>query len=97
MPLVPDADAEPELGIGQPGLLLHAEVDSRVRSAQTSIEQASGRGNRLGPRRLGGVALRAYRVRVDGDMHAIVRGSLVLDLIALLGRCRAPSVADLVQ
>jgi hypothetical protein len=47
--------------------------------------------------RLGALGLRAHRVRVDGDMHTIVRGSIVLDSIALLGSSRAPSVADLVQ
>lgn len=47
--------------------------------------------------RQGVLDLPGYRVRVDGDMHAIVRGNLVLDSIALLGSSRAPSVADLVQ
>ncbi len=47
--------------------------------------------------RLCGRDLRASRVRVDGDLHTAVRGSLVLDSMALLGSSRAPSVTDLAQ
>ncbi len=47
--------------------------------------------------RLGGLDLLALPVRMDCHMHTVLRGSLVLDSIALLGSSRAPTVADLGQ